>query len=119
MSIAFECKVITIGFRYTNTKLTPAICRASGKKKKKGRNEQFILPLSTSIEAKNMAEPVEDDDGTNSKEEQEEALVALIDHRCREVQNLKQRISYYTSQVFLSQQPHTIFDSLPFVRLLL
>ncbi|CAK9327258.1 unnamed protein product [Citrullus colocynthis] len=46
-----------------------------------------------------MAEPVEDNDGTNSKEEQEEALVALIDHRCREVQNLKQRISYYTSQL--------------------
>ncbi|XP_023001767.1 uncharacterized protein LOC111495809 [Cucurbita maxima] len=46
-----------------------------------------------------MAGPVEENDGTNSKEEQEEALVALIDHRCREVQNLKQRISYYTSQL--------------------
>ena len=56
-----------------------------------------------------MAEPVEDNDGTNSKEEQEEALVALIDHRCREVQNLKQRISYYTSQVSLTQHPRTLF----------
>lgn len=49
-----------------------------------------------------MAEAAEENDGSNSKEEQEEALVALIDHRCREVQHLKQRISYYTSQVYLS-----------------
>ncbi|XP_054822527.1 uncharacterized protein LOC129320889 isoform X1 [Prosopis cineraria] len=37
--------------------------------------------------------------GSNSREEQEEALVALIDHRTREVKNLRQRIAYYTSQL--------------------
>ncbi|KAF7834032.1 U5 small nuclear ribonucleoprotein 40 kDa protein-like [Senna tora] len=37
--------------------------------------------------------------GSTSREEQEEALVALIDHRTREVKNLRQRISYYTSQL--------------------
>lgn len=33
--------------------------------------------------------------------EQEEAFVALIEHRTREVEHLKKRISYYTSQVVL------------------
>ncbi|KAI4343544.1 hypothetical protein L6164_010881 [Bauhinia variegata] len=37
--------------------------------------------------------------GSRSREEQEEALVALIEHRTREVKNLRQRISYYTSQL--------------------
>ena len=32
-------------------------------------------------------------------EEQEEALVALIEHRTREVKNLRHRLSYYKSQV--------------------
>ncbi|KAI9079634.1 hypothetical protein K1719_038255 [Acacia pycnantha] len=37
--------------------------------------------------------------GSNSREEQEEALVALIDHRAREVKNFRQRIAYYTSKL--------------------
>ncbi|KAI9114320.1 hypothetical protein K1719_014548 [Acacia pycnantha] len=36
---------------------------------------------------------------TPSMEDQEEALVALINHRTSEVQHLRQRISYYTSQL--------------------
>lgn len=36
---------------------------------------------------------------SDSRQEQEEALVALIEHRTREVKHLKQRISYYQSQV--------------------
>lgn len=39
------------------------------------------------------------DDDNNSREEQEEALVALIEHRIHEVKHLKNRISYYKSQV--------------------
>ncbi|OIT36442.1 PREDICTED: uncharacterized protein LOC109242052 [Nicotiana attenuata] len=33
-----------------------------------------------------------------NKKEQEEALVALIEHRTKEVEHLRQRLSYYTSQ---------------------
>ncbi|KAF7840222.1 U5 small nuclear ribonucleoprotein 40 kDa protein [Senna tora] len=40
----------------------------------------------------------------DSREEQEEALVALINHRAREVQHLRQRISYYTSQLEEAEQ---------------
>lgn len=49
--------------------------------------------------------------GSNSREEQEEALVALIDHRTREVKNLRQRIAYYTSKVVASSsfsQSHSL-----------
>lgn len=35
------------------------------------------------------------------RNEQEEALVALIEHRTKEVEHLRQRITYYKSQVFL------------------
>ncbi|KAH7522495.1 uncharacterized protein LOC107423487 [Ziziphus jujuba] len=41
----------------------------------------------------------ENGEETNSREEQEEALVALIEHRTREVQHLNNRISYYQSQL--------------------
>ncbi|KAJ4838398.1 hypothetical protein Tsubulata_017428 [Turnera subulata] len=37
------------------------------------------------------------DDDVNSRDEQEEALVALIEHRQREVQHHTQRVSYYQS----------------------
>ncbi|XP_037495619.1 uncharacterized protein LOC105648715 isoform X2 [Jatropha curcas] len=51
--------------------------------------------------AKSMAEQEnggEGEEGT-SREEQEEALVALIEHRTKEVEHLKKRISYYKSQL--------------------
>lgn len=35
------------------------------------------------------------------RKEQEEALVALIEHRTKEVEHLRQRITYYNSQVFI------------------
>lgn len=41
----------------------------------------------------------EEQNGSTSREEQEEALVALIEHRTREVNNLRHRLSYYQSQV--------------------
>ncbi|KAL2462812.1 transducin family protein/WD-40 repeat family protein [Forsythia ovata] len=46
---------------------------------------------------------IEDENGKTIEEdtinEQEEALVALIDHRTKEVVHLRQRVSYYTSQL--------------------
>ena len=42
-----------------------------------------------------------DNDGDDSRQEQEEAFVALIEHRTREVQHLRHRLSYYQSQVTL------------------
>lgn len=36
------------------------------------------------------------------RREQEEAMVALIEHRTKEVDHLRQRITYYKAQVFLS-----------------
>lgn len=40
-----------------------------------------------------------DNDGDDSRQEQEEAFVALIEHRTREVQHLRHRLSYYQSQL--------------------
>ncbi|KAK7353820.1 hypothetical protein VNO80_19272 [Phaseolus coccineus] len=37
--------------------------------------------------------------GSTSREEQEEALVALIEHRTHEVKNLRHRIAYYKTQL--------------------
>ncbi|KAK2391345.1 guanine nucleotide-binding protein subunit beta-1 [Trifolium repens] len=45
-----------------------------------------------------MAEE-EEDNGSTSREEQEEALVALIEHRTYEVNNLRKRIAYYKNQL--------------------
>ncbi|KAE8672276.1 ERF114 protein [Hibiscus syriacus] len=42
---------------------------------------------------------VKEEEDENSILEQEEALVALIEHRTKEVQHLRQRISYYQSQL--------------------
>ena len=46
----------------------------------------------------------EEEEEEDSIEEQKVALIALIEHRSRELQHLKQRISYYQTQVasFLS-----------------
>ncbi|KAE8694526.1 APO protein 3 [Hibiscus syriacus] len=41
----------------------------------------------------------EEEEDANSILEQEEALVALIEHRTKEVEHLRQRISYYQSQL--------------------
>ena len=47
-------------------------------------------------------EPNEENGGSTSREEQEEALVALIEHRTHEVKNLRHRIAYYKTQVSIS-----------------
>ncbi|KAL2347105.1 hypothetical protein Fmac_001105 [Flemingia macrophylla] len=44
-------------------------------------------------------EPNEENGGSTTREEQEEALVALIEHRTREVNNLRHRIAYYKTQL--------------------
>ncbi|KHN09707.1 WD repeat-containing protein 48 like [Glycine soja] len=44
-------------------------------------------------------EPNEENGGSTSREEQEEALVALIEHRTHEVKNLRHRIAYYKTQL--------------------
>ncbi|CAB4280403.1 unnamed protein product [Prunus armeniaca] len=41
----------------------------------------------------------EENGDPDSRQEQEEALVALIEHRTREVHHLRQRVSYYKSQL--------------------
>lgn len=45
----------------------------------------------------------EEDNGRRMEEqdrkEQEEALIALIEHRTKEVEHLRQRLTYYKSQV--------------------
>ncbi|KAI4336397.1 hypothetical protein L6164_014929 [Bauhinia variegata] len=46
-----------------------------------------------------MIENGDSSGGSCSREEQEQALVALVEHRTREVKNLRQRISYYESQL--------------------
>ncbi|KAK2662232.1 hypothetical protein Ddye_000806 [Dipteronia dyeriana] len=48
-----------------------------------------------------VTEPNEEE---NSREEQEEALVALIEHRTKEVEHLQHRISYYKSQLAESEK---------------
>lgn len=44
----------------------------------------------------------EADECNSTADEQEAALVALVDHRTREVHHLRQRVSYYTRQVIFS-----------------
>ncbi|XWS37034.1 hypothetical protein CRYUN_Cryun19dG0009100 [Craigia yunnanensis] len=51
----------------------------------------------------------EEEEDENSRAEQEEALVALIEHRTKEVEHLRQRISYYKSQ--LDQAEKRLQDS--------
>ena len=50
----------------------------------------------------------------DSIEEQKVAFIALIEHRSREVQHLKQRVSYYQAQV-PSPSSSLIFKSLHFL----
>lgn len=40
------------------------------------------------------------DDEQTTRQEQEEALLALTEHRAKEVEHLRNRITYYKSQVF-------------------
>ncbi|KAJ0571088.1 hypothetical protein HanHA300_Chr05g0185531 [Helianthus annuus] len=39
-------------------------------------------------------------DEKTEREEQEEALIALIEHRAKEVDHLRTRVTYYKSQLF-------------------
>lgn len=51
------------------------------------------------MNAKKPKVEVDDQIGEDSIDEQEEALVALIEHRTKEVQHIRKRIAYYQSQV--------------------
>ncbi|XP_019169816.1 PREDICTED: uncharacterized protein LOC109165486 [Ipomoea nil] len=56
-------------------------------------------------EAKNDGKDVPaDDTNDQSRSEQEEALVALVEHRTKEVHDLRQRISYYKSQLIEAER---------------
>ncbi|TYH80527.1 hypothetical protein ES332_D03G138600v1 [Gossypium tomentosum] len=68
----------------------------------------------STISKKIKEEAVEEEETTNGEDdnsiaEQEEALVALIEHRTKEVEHLGQRISYYKSQ--LDQAEKRLQDS--------
>ncbi|XP_062091508.1 uncharacterized protein LOC133797577 isoform X2 [Humulus lupulus] len=56
-----------------------------------------------------MADNGETSDSLQERQEQEEALVALIEHRTREVQHLHHRLSYYQSQ--LEEAEKRLLDS--------
>lgn len=45
-------------------------------------------------------------DDKSDMEEQEEALVALIEHRTKEVNHLRMRLAYYESEVSLLTHSH-------------
>lgn len=45
------------------------------------------------------------DDNGDSRDDQEEALVALIEHRTKEVEHIRKRIAYYQAQVHISPFP--------------
>lgn len=45
------------------------------------------------------------DECNSTADDQEAALIALVEHRTREVHHLQQRISYYSRQVFTSSLP--------------
>ncbi|KAL6319372.1 hypothetical protein AAG906_014046 [Vitis piasezkii] len=51
----------------------------------------------------------EEDGDENSRDEQEEALVALIEHRTKEVEHIRKRITYYQSQ--LQEAEKKLLDS--------
>lgn len=74
--------------------------RKSGSKRKSAEE----MSAGSTISKKIKEEAVEEEETANGEDdnsiaEQEEALVALIEHRTKEVEHLGQRISYYKSQV--------------------
>ncbi|KAL2935585.1 hypothetical protein RDABS01_018703 [Bienertia sinuspersici] len=60
-------------------------------------------PNQNSSKSNDVVDDV-DDDVSTSYDEQEEALVALIEHRTKEVEHLNNRISYYQSQLKQAEQ---------------
>ncbi|KAK8947295.1 hypothetical protein KSP39_PZI006609 [Platanthera zijinensis] len=63
----------------------------------------YPLPKKLKLEDNGAAEPSENNEGVgdhfgNSILEQEEALIALIEHRTKESEHLKQKAAYYQSQ---------------------
>ncbi|KAL0441805.1 UNVERIFIED_CONTAM: hypothetical protein Sradi_0119400 [Sesamum radiatum] len=60
------------------------------------------IEIEENEEEEEEEEPEENDDGKMEEQirnEQEEALLALIEHRTKEVEHLRQRITYYKSQL--------------------
>ena len=78
--------------------------RKGGVKQKSGEE----MSASSTISKRVKEEEQSNGEDENSRAEQEEALVALIEHRTKEVEHLRQRISYYKSQV-LPPFPHFFF----------
>lgn len=86
------------------------------------------LPKKLKLEENGAIEPLESDQGGecslgNSIQEQEEALIALIEHRTREVEQLNYKASYYRSEVLQfstldSQYSIFLYSLLDFIALL-
>jgi len=74
-------------------------------KREKTPNTTSVVVFSNVLVSQNTRgdvgmESKEENGGSTSREEQEEALVALIEHRTHEVKNLRHRIAYYKTQVY-------------------
>ena len=65
---------------------------------KKPEVEELCFAHSPEI----TTEDLTPDECNSTVEDQEATLIALVEHRTREVHHLQQRISYYTRQVFTS-----------------
>lgn len=67
---------------------------------KKPKTEDVEIIDGGGEQAANKVKMAEEENGyPDSRQEQEEALVALIEHRTREVHHLRNRVSYYKTQV--------------------
>jgi response regulator RpfG family c-di-GMP phosphodiesterase len=62
-------------------------------------NQPELLSTTTTTKKMDDNYPDYNSNDIDSRQEQEEALVALIEHRTNEVKHLGQRIAYYNSQV--------------------
>ncbi|XP_009339039.2 uncharacterized protein LOC103931318 isoform X1 [Pyrus x bretschneideri] len=67
---------------------------------KKPKTEDVEIIDGDGEQAANKVKMAEEENGyPDSRQEQEEALVALIEHRTREVHHLRNRVSYYKTQL--------------------
>ncbi|KAM1128696.1 hypothetical protein ACFX13_039307 [Malus domestica] len=67
---------------------------------KKPKTEDVEIIDGGGEQAANKVKMAEEENGyPDSRQEQEEALVALIEHRTREVHHLRNRVSYYKTQL--------------------
>lgn len=73
----------------------------------------FYTPINKNQKSKPPSGPEvmtlnDSGDEKSEREEQEEALIALIEHRAKEVDHLRTRVTYYQSEVLLLDHYHVI-----------